>query len=298
MSPMVSLSSVDMKISSKLIGINYHEWKRETKALLMLKGLWGSISGEDFQEILEDFPIPLEIPKKISREFKKKCEQAYGLICHYLDQTRLDEVSHTELPDVAWKVLEEKYEKQEAYSKVRLINDLLLTKMSESDDLEKYIHNKMTISKKLEASGCPIASEMMTVLLVQGLPDSLSLLKEIIKYDKDLSLEKVLDHLRNESTSRKCQVEESIPAFGLYSRKHGRDGMTKHGPSKMRDGKICRICESEGRGARYHKEKNCWFGNKKAAHLQDKTDSIQDSKQIHSLVTVASPKDATFHFGN
>ena len=86
------------KIES-LTGNNYQSWKYNIKLVLMDRGLWGFVTGD------EEAPVTTDEDKKEKevKEYRLKCDKAYSIIALNIEKNLQIHISSTTSPKTAWE---------------------------------------------------------------------------------------------------------------------------------------------------------------------------------------------------
>jgi hypothetical protein len=259
--------SLDVQIDDKtpriqrLTAHNYPSWASEMKALLMSKGVWKCISGS-VESILANPDASSELTTLEKLRLEEDDNKAMGLIALNISETYREKIRNATKSKQAWKTLEEFFEAKAPFNKVHLLLQLVSLKLTEGGDIEDYVRKKMQFQRRLENCGLKLPEELMTVLLLIGLPNELSTLRRILETDDNLTLDKVERELQNETIRRSSSSENSnqnsaIMLYGNSDLKAKEDHWKSKKRNRTRNEKekhICSFCNKHC----YHSEDSCY----------------------------------------
>ena len=193
------------KIES-LTGANYQSWKYNMKLVLMDKGLWGYVSGD------EDAPAATEDDKKEKeiKEYRLKCEKTYSLIALNVHKSIQVHISGTTNPKTAWETLEKQFQFVSVTEIVRLCRAFYAATMEEGSDIMVHINKMTSLAERLRELKEDVSTKKFAIVVLGSLPDSYDLfLSSLNARDADnMDWEQIRPLLIEEHMKRKQKEEE------------------------------------------------------------------------------------------
>ena len=115
-----------------LNGKNYQSWKYNIKLVLMERGLWSFIAGN------EEVP-PETATAAVRNAYRLRSDKAYSLIALSVEKNLLVHISTTTDPKVAWDTLKNQFECVSIAQVVRLNRKFYAATMSEGTDILEHL---------------------------------------------------------------------------------------------------------------------------------------------------------------
>ena len=121
----------------KLDGSNYQSWKFNAKLMLMERGLWSIVNGD------EKAPVATESDKKEKeiREFCMRSQKAYSLIALSVQEELQVHIADNCDPKSAWEKLNSHFEFVSITQVVRITRAFYSAKMPEGMNVMDHITN-------------------------------------------------------------------------------------------------------------------------------------------------------------
>ena len=155
------------KIES-LNGSNYQSWKYNMKLVLMDRGLWGYVTGDEIAPVAAE----TDTKDKEIKEFRLKSEKAYSLIALNVQKDIQIHIANTTSPETAWKTLEAQFQFVSITEIVRLSRSFYAATMEEGSDLMVHITKMTTLAQRLRELKEDISSKKFATTILGSLPDS------------------------------------------------------------------------------------------------------------------------------
>ena len=151
-----------------LTGSNYQSWKYNIKLVLMDRGLWGYVSGDEIA------PIATEEDKKEKeiKEYRLKCEKAYSVIALNILKNLQIHISSTTSPKTAWETLEKQFQFVSITEIVHLNRAFYAATMEEGSDLMAHLTKMTTLAERLRELKEDISSKKFATAVLGSLPES------------------------------------------------------------------------------------------------------------------------------
>ena len=151
-----------------LTGSNYQSWKYNMKLVLMDRGLYGYVTGE------EKTPVITETDKKEKeiKEYRLRSEKAYSLIALNIQKDIQIHVCGTTNPKEAWEILEKQFQFVSITEIVRLSRSFYAATMEEGSDLMSHITKMTTLAQRLRDLNEDISPKKFATVVLGSLPES------------------------------------------------------------------------------------------------------------------------------
>lgn len=237
---MSSLYAID-----KLDDNNYGSWKIQMKNVLIHCDLWSYVTGTNV---------------KLDAEWISKDSKALATIILSVKTNVLIHIKNCKTSKIAWDKLEEIFQPKGPSSKCTLFKQLIRLKVENSQSVKDYVEFFSNINDKLIELGIEIPNEVLTLLLLCGLPDKYeSFVVAIESRDElptlhNLKIKMVEEEQRKNGASENNGYSASNDAV-LYSK-------SKKNKSKVK----CYACQKRGHYANECKNKKRDKGDKEKQH--------------------------------
>lgn len=235
---------------TKLNGSNYGAWKFKMRLLLVHKGLWNVVLGAE--------------------EDRDKSSKALALIGLSVSDSQIVHLQSCETGQEAWQKLASLYENKGVANKMHLMQELLLSQMSDEDQVQDHIEKLRRVVGQLGTIGSPIDDEQYKMSLLRSLPKSYeSLVVTLENLVENLSIEDLHARILREEARRKRDGEESSDSKLLSARDI-----------------VCHHCKKKG-----HKKSQCWALRRKKGpdrHKKGSSSRHQGHGNEHAFMTASS----------
>lgn len=213
---------------------NYATWRSRMKFLLITKGLWNAVSGDNADP--------------------ETSQKALALIGLYVKEHHLPLLDRCNTAHEAWSQLEAVYQAKSNARKLQLRKQLSQLKMGRGEPLTKYVGRAREIQDQLRAAGHEIQDQEVAWSVLAGLPSDYDTVVTVLETttDKDMSLEEILPKLLQvEQRRQKERPEESAliaqPRRGFSGGKPGyKYGGQRSTSSGTAGGRTCFYCGKKG----------------------------------------------------
>lgn len=271
----------DLRFSiTKLNNVNYDIWKSKVELLLVKEDLWHTVNEDK--------------PANPDAKWIKADGQARAIIGLLLEDDQFIHFKSTTTAKEAWEALKKYHQKASLSNQVHLLKRIINLKLTEDGDMEKYIHEMLSLVDRLAAIGEVLKEKLTISIMLSNLPDSFGTLITALetRNEDELTLELVKGKLLDEATRRQNSKgepqEQSKVLKVVYKNKLGSN------PSKEQSNTYtCYFCKKQG-----HLKKNCIKYQKWKE--KNPTKSIQKASQVINKGTRAdaSTSEACFHVEN
>lgn len=191
----------------KLNGKNWSTYKLKIRAVMRQYDLIRVIDRADDTEESDSESSTSKTSKKAKKtndddddeEDQKKRDKAYGILITSLDDSRAHLVMHISEGDAAgvWRTLCSHYERKSTASKAHTRKLLHNEKMNENEEFDLYKSRIMELKLRLVSMGEPVTDGEMIYVVLEGLPNSYSALKQSLEVQDDYPFEKICGHIRD-----------------------------------------------------------------------------------------------------
>ena len=221
-------SSSDKVGIARLDGNNYPSWKFKMRLLLIQKGLWNSVEGND---------------RDVSNAAK-----ALATIGLSVDDSQIVHIQSCTSGAEAWMKYATLYENKGVANRIDLLNQLMTARMGEDDKAQEHIEKLRRVVGQLGTIDAPVDDQQYKLALLRSLPRKYETLV--------VTLENLLDTLTIEDIHARIMREEV---------RQGNNGEDDNGtPVDHRmlalRGIVCHYCRKKG-----HKKFQCFAYEKKQA---------------------------------
>ena len=125
-----------------LNGKNYRSWKYNIKLVLVERGLWSFIAGNE--------EVPAETATAaVKNSYRLRSDEAYSLIVLSVEKNLQDHISTTTDPKTAWDTLKSQFECVSIAQVVRLNRKFYAATMSEGTDILEHLTHMTTLAEQL-----------------------------------------------------------------------------------------------------------------------------------------------------
>ena len=209
---------------------NYVTWKTKTKCLLIMKGLWGAVTGESTDATLNS-----------------KAMAQIGLC---VKDHHLPVLERFTTAKAVWDHLEAVYQAKSNARKRQLRKELAQLQMGTLEPLTKYVARAKDIQNQLRAAGYAVADQEVAWALLAGLPRAYETAVTVLETstDADISLDDILPKLMSVE-QRLAKTDSARPSETALAaqRKSGIDSRSLRAQHSSRR---CYVCGQKGHIAR------------------------------------------------
>lgn len=218
---------------------NYATWSVRMKALLMVKGLWKAVTGEDTD---------------VSRIEKAQAQIALHVKGHHLLRVM-------DCPNAkgAWEMLKAAYEGKSNARKLALRHELAQLRMDPAEPVAMYVGRAKDIQTKLQQVGYLLPDQDLAFTVMAGLTPAFGMISTVLmNADRELSLDDVLPKLLQAELLMQPGRHDETALFAKPGMGRGKKpGKGSGGPPRPKDGKkekrTCFYCKMPG-----HIKENCF----------------------------------------
>lgn len=239
---------------TKLNNGNYETWKSKVELLLIKEDLWQTVNKDK--------------PADANEKWLKADGQARAIIGLLLEDDQLIHFKGTTTAKEAWEALRKYHQKASLSNQVHLLKRIINLKLSEDGEIEKFIHEMLSVVDRLAAIGEVLKEKLIISIMLSNLPDSYSTLITALetRNEEELTLELVKGKLVDEATRRNHLKREP----------HEQD-------------KVLKVVQKNKPAAHQHKEQSntytCYFC-KKIGHLKKDCIKYQKWKERNPAKTI------------
>ena len=200
----------------KLTGENYYDWKFDMRMLLIGKGVWDIVTGD---EVLDE-----EAPNKEKLSFKKRENIALSTICLAINQGLKIYVRSAKTSKEAWDALGNHFEEKSLSRKIKYRRQLYALRKGKEITMTEHINKLKTIAEHLEALDDAVLEKDLVMILISSLPEDYNNLITTLETlnEEKLTWEYVRDRILTESERKDEQkVEVKGPEDALFTNGSG-----------------------------------------------------------------------------
>lgn len=280
---MAQASSMRIETLSKH---NYETWKIQIEAVLIRNDMWDFVNGEKPKPELGINPKPEEIAAEAA--WSKEDRKAKSDLILAISPSELSQVRECKTSREIWLKLESIYASKGPARKATLLKRLTQSKMAEGEDIREYLSNFFDTVDKLKNMEIVINNDLLAVMLLYSLPDSLENFRCAIESRDNLpDIETLRVKITEEYDARIRKADGSSGALfikhnaNVRSKNNSRDNASIRHTSQNKHEKMsnqivtykCNIC-----GIRGHKAANCFRKKKKQQDTLNITSYIADTE--------------------
>lgn len=224
----------------KFDGKNWPIYKRKIRAVLLQLEVLDTIDVPAMKE-KDSSSSAQHLDTKRAESDVKKSNKAYSVLMLSLDDARTQMVMHIAEGDAAgvWRTLCSHYESSSMASKSHTRSMLHKMKMNSEEEFDLYIVKSriLELKMRLEAMGEKVTDGELIFIILEGLPEEYSALKQSLFVQDEFGLEKICGHIRDhqEKQAYRGKVEEELDT-AMFSRqqKIRRQGGSKKSSTSTR----------------------------------------------------------------
>ncbi|CAK9834290.1 Copia protein [Anthophora retusa] len=181
----------DLRFSiSKLNNVNYEIWKSKVELLLIKEDLWDTVNKDK--------------PAVANEKWTKDDSQARATIGLLLEDDQFIHFKGTKTAKEAWEALRKYHQKASLSNQVHLLKRIINLKLTEDGDMEKYIHEMLSLVDRLAAIEEVLKEKLIISIMLSNLPDSFGTLITALETRNEdvLTLELIKGKLVDKATRR------------------------------------------------------------------------------------------------
>ena len=148
----------------KLNGDNYYGWKFNVEMYLKGCDVWDIVSGDE--TLVEG------ADEDTKRKFRKRDQFALSKICLSIMESIQIYVRNCKTAKEAWESLKNHFEENTLSKKVQWYKNLFTLRLG-NNSMEEHVNILKTIYEHLESLGSPVDENILVMVLISTLPDSL-----------------------------------------------------------------------------------------------------------------------------
>ena len=148
-----------------LNGKNYQSWKYNIKLVLMERGVWSFIAGN------EEVP-PETATASVRNVHRLRSDKAYSLIALSVEKNLQVRISTTTDPKVAWDTLKNQFECVSIAQAVHLNRKFYPATMSEGTDIHEHLTHMTSLAEQLREMYEEISEQKFATVVFGSLPES------------------------------------------------------------------------------------------------------------------------------
>nr|GBN20086.1 Retrovirus-related Pol polyprotein from transposon TNT 1-94 [Araneus ventricosus] len=257
----------------ELTGTNYFIWSLKMQAALSLKRL-DSVTTQMKPEGLSE---------KDALEWEQKNSDAVAYIKLSLSDEQALQFAAENNAKILWDKIKSTFTGQTEDRKIDAGNELKNLQINSNESANDYIVRARGIATKCHSLGLDVSPRELVYYTVRGLKGKFAKVRDILKTQRDKSIDEVLEILREEETSFNSPSStraEGRSADVFYSRKSKNSGM-----------RLCYVCRRPN-----HVAKDCFYRNQKESTTSSqrrKVHRYNNSKERNTAnpVFTASPNE-------
>lgn len=210
---------------------NYATWRTKMMFLLISKGLWGAVTGEQADP--------------------EKSAKAFAQIGLHVKDHHLSVLERCSSAKAAWEALAAVFQAKGNARKRQLRKELAQLKMGAAEPLSKYVARAKDIQNQLLGVGQEVPDQEVAWALLAGLPPAYDTVVTVLETstDVDLKLDDIVPKLQPVE-QRMRAADPSHPHETALVSKRGRGGYNGNRGQHRRSDSICYACGERGHFAR------------------------------------------------
>ena len=218
---------------------NYATWEIRMKFLLITRGLWSAVVGNEDVDSVTD-------------------QKALALIGLCVKEHHLTTLKRCSTAKEAWEQLEGVYQAKSNARKLQLKRELTQLRMESSEPLTKYVARAKDIQDQLRAASYEIADQEVAWAVLAGLPTEYEMMVTVLTAtETEMKLDDILPKLlqveqrvqKYERPEEKALIAMRGGGFGSRGKKYSKGG---HNDQDRDAHKTCYYCGKVG-----HIQRNC-----------------------------------------
>lgn len=188
---------------------NYSTWREDVRAILMEKGCWRIVNGEEKQPAEGD-------SDKIKLSFSQRKDKAYSLLYLSTEKEYRSLVSNSDDPVKTWKILADHFRPDSRARVIGLTDEYFSCKPDPDEEIGLYGARLKKIAAQLNDAGKPISSWYQSFQLIRFLPTEFSsIVQAIYRWeDSKFQFDEVLKELvAEEARLRQSQKDQELVVY-------------------------------------------------------------------------------------
>jgi hypothetical protein len=174
----------------KLTENNYELWKVHMKSVLVYNDLWQYVDGTEVK------------PRENAHDWIKKDSKALALINLSISHSQLNYVKKAETSKGAWDCLKGIFESKGPVRKATLYKQLLRMKKKANVTITQHVNDFTSKAGQLEEAGIEIPDELLSIMLLNSLPEEYENFSVAIESRDDIPTLEVLKAKLKEEEAR------------------------------------------------------------------------------------------------
>lgn len=251
---MANVSTINSTRIELLTKHNYDTWVIQVEALLVKHDSWSYVNGDVVKpEINGEDRTSLD--RWIAQDRKAKSDLILSI-----SPTELKHIRNCSTSKEVWDKLKSVYASQGPMRKATLLEQLLLRKMNEDDDVRDYLSRFMDTVDKLSNMEVEINGDLLSIMLLHSLPDGFDNFCCAIKSRDNLpDVDTLMIKIIEEHDSKIHRSGDSSTS-AMLSKQHSKSSKGSS-TDRPRNGKVianapkykCHYCKKKG-----HKAADCF----------------------------------------
>lgn len=184
---------------------NHFIWKKFMKALLVKRGLWDVVAGNETRPAGSD-------STKAVRSFRKKQAEAVAEITLHVDIAQLSFIQSDD-PEEVWDALEKMHQARGVATRLTTRRKFWKLEKTEEQSMQSFIGEARRLALELADIGVAVDDEDIILVITGGLPSAYD--NFVVTLDstapEDLTLDYVVTRLLNEESRQTNGVRASAP---------------------------------------------------------------------------------------
>lgn len=197
---------------------NYGTWRIQVEALLVKSDSWPYVNGDIPKPTVTGTGEILAASRAALNAWTVQDRKAKSDLILSMSPEQLKHLRNCETSKEVWDKLRSVYASQGPMRKATLLEQLLLKKMQEDDDIRDYLSQFMEIVDKLQALEIDVNGDLLSVMLLHSLPSSFDYFCCAIKSRDNLPDVEALMIKIIEEYDRKVHKSSESSTSALYSK--------------------------------------------------------------------------------